>query len=73
VAVRTHSSSFSVEDSLPLTIHLYVEDIDASYKKAVAAGAQATMPVSDMFGATGSGSSRTPSGTSGRSPPTRKT
>jgi len=33
----------------PVTIHLYVEDVDASYKKAVAAGAQVTMPVSDMF------------------------
>ena len=33
----------------PVTIHLYVEDVDSSYKKAVAAGATATMPVSDMF------------------------
>lgn len=32
-----------------VTIHLYVEDVDSSYKKAVAAGATATMPVSDMF------------------------
>lgn len=33
----------------PVTIHLYVEDVDASFKKAVAAGSTATMPVSDMF------------------------
>lgn len=33
----------------PVSIHLYVEDVDASYRKAVAAGATATMPVEDMF------------------------
>lgn len=33
----------------PVTIHLYVEDVDASVAKAVAAGAKATMPVADMF------------------------
>ena len=33
----------------PVTIHLYVEDCDAIYKRAVAAGATATMPPSDMF------------------------
>jgi len=30
-------------------IMLYVEDVDRIFKQAVAAGAQATMPVSDMF------------------------
>ncbi|MFI5018662.1 MAG: VOC family protein, partial [Dongiales bacterium] len=33
----------------PVTIHLYVEDCGAVYKRAVAAGATATMPPSDMF------------------------
>ena len=33
----------------PLTIHRYVEDVDVAFNKAVAAGAQAQMPVSDMF------------------------
>ncbi len=31
------------------TMHLYVEDADASYKRAVDAGATATMPPQDMF------------------------
>ena len=33
----------------PVTIHLYVEDVDATVAKAVIAGAKATMPVADMF------------------------
>lgn len=33
----------------PVTIHLYVEDVDATVAKAIAAGAQITMPVADMF------------------------
>jgi len=33
----------------PVTIHLYVEDVDAFVKRAVAAGAKVTMPVADMF------------------------
>jgi PhnB protein len=33
----------------PVTIHLYVTDVDASFKQAVDAGATATMPVTDMF------------------------
>jgi uncharacterized glyoxalase superfamily protein PhnB len=33
----------------PVTIHLYVQDVDAVYNRAVAAGATATMPVMDMF------------------------
>lgn len=28
---------------------LYVPDVDASFKRAVAAGAKSTMPVTDMF------------------------
>jgi uncharacterized glyoxalase superfamily protein PhnB len=33
----------------PVTLHLYVEDVDASVKRAVDAGAKLTMPVADMF------------------------
>lgn len=33
----------------PVTLHLYVEDVDAFVKHAVDAGAKLTMPVADMF------------------------
>ena len=33
----------------PVTIHLYVEDVDATVARAVKAGAKVTMPVADMF------------------------
>jgi uncharacterized glyoxalase superfamily protein PhnB len=33
----------------PVTIHLYVEDVDAFVARAVAAGAKITMPIADMF------------------------
>ena len=33
----------------PVTIHLYVENVDAVVAQAVAAGAKITMPVADMF------------------------
>jgi len=33
----------------PVTIHLYVADADATFARAVAAGATATMPPADMF------------------------
>lgn len=33
----------------PVTIHLYVQDVEAVVKQAVAAGAKVTMPVADMF------------------------
>ena len=33
----------------PVTIHLYVEDVDAVVARALAAGAKITMPVADMF------------------------
>jgi PhnB protein len=32
-----------------VTIHLYVDDVDATVERAVAAGAKVTMPVADMF------------------------
>lgn len=33
----------------PVTLHLYVEDVDATVARAVAAGAKITLPVEDMF------------------------
>ena len=33
-------------------LHLYVEDVDASFNKAVKAGAKVIRPVEDQFGAT---------------------
>ena len=33
----------------PVTIHMYVDDVDATVAQAVAAGAKITMPVDDMF------------------------
>ena len=33
----------------PVTIHLYVEQADAVFERAVAAGAKVKMPIADMF------------------------
>jgi len=33
----------------PVTLSLYVEDVDAAFNRAVKAGAKVTMPVADMF------------------------
>lgn len=33
----------------PVTIHLYVEDVDAAVAQTIAAGVRVTMPVDDMF------------------------
>jgi uncharacterized glyoxalase superfamily protein PhnB len=33
----------------PVTVHLYVDDVDAIVARAVEAGAKITMPVSDAF------------------------
>ncbi len=33
----------------PVTLHLQVEDVDAAWAKAVAAGAIVTMPLADQF------------------------
>jgi PhnB protein len=33
----------------PVTIHLYVEDVDSVFNAALAAGAQPIMPPADMF------------------------
>jgi uncharacterized glyoxalase superfamily protein PhnB len=36
-------------ETSPVTIHLYVEDVDKVYAQALAAGATSPMPVMDMF------------------------
>jgi uncharacterized glyoxalase superfamily protein PhnB len=33
----------------PVTIHLYVKDADATFNKAIGAGAKTVMPLDDMF------------------------
>ncbi|MDR5834058.1 VOC family protein [Caballeronia sp. LZ034LL] len=33
----------------PVTVHLYVTDVDATVRQAAEAGAKVTMPVADMF------------------------
>lgn len=33
----------------PVTLHLYVADVDAAYAQAIAAGGEARMPPQDMF------------------------
>ena len=33
----------------PVTVHMYVDDVDAVFAQAVAAGATPAMPVADMF------------------------
>jgi PhnB protein len=33
----------------PVTIHLYVEDVDATFARATAAGARVTRPLADQF------------------------
>ena len=38
----------ALKDS-PITVHLYVEDVDAVVEQAVAAGARVTMPIADTF------------------------
>lgn len=33
----------------PVTVHMYVEDVDAAFDRAIKAGARVRMPVADMF------------------------
>ncbi|HVH80881.1 MAG TPA: VOC family protein [Stellaceae bacterium] len=46
----------------PVTLHLYVEDVDALVARAVAAGARLTRPVENQFYGDRSGSFTDPSG-----------
>jgi uncharacterized glyoxalase superfamily protein PhnB len=62
-AIRIGDSPLMLVDEMPecgalgpkarggssVTIHLQVEDVDAVFERAVAAGAKVTMPVDDMF------------------------
>ncbi len=41
--------SVGPDRSSPVTIHLYVTDADATFAKAIEAGATVSMPVADMF------------------------
>jgi uncharacterized glyoxalase superfamily protein PhnB len=43
-----HSGPLTLKGT-PVTLHLYVKDVDASFAQAVAAGAKVIMPVADMF------------------------
>lgn len=45
---RCAASPLTLKGS-PVTIHLYVPDVDATMAQAVAAGAKVTMPATDMF------------------------
>lgn len=50
------------EGRWPLTLHLYVPDADAVFAQAVAAGCQATMPMTDQFWGDRYGHVKDPSG-----------
>jgi len=50
--VRQRLADYKVPESIggsPVTMHLYVEDVDATFARAVAAGAKAVRPVADQF------------------------
>ena len=57
----------------PVSIMLYVEDVDRVAEKLTAAGAKMRRPVQDMFYGDRSGASRTRSGTIGTSRPMSRT
>ena len=57
----------------PMGLHIYIENVDAAFDRAVKAGAQVEMPVSDQFWATAMASSKIPSATTGRLLLTSKT
>ena len=46
---RCGSISPSTLKGTPVTLHLYVKDVDQAFKQAVAAGAKEIMPPADMF------------------------
>jgi uncharacterized glyoxalase superfamily protein PhnB len=43
------SSAPQSPGNTPLSLHLYVPDVDSTFNRAVSAGAQVKMPVTDMF------------------------
>jgi PhnB protein len=46
----------------PISLYLYVQDADAAFKQAIAAGATPVMPVADMFWGDRAGSLKDPFG-----------
>jgi PhnB protein len=46
----------------PITLFVYVPDVDAAFQQAIAAGGTATMPVADMFWGDRAGSIQDPFG-----------
>ena len=76
--IKIGDSMVMVSDAMmnPATnssIHLYVQDADAAWARATAAGAKVVMPIADMFWGDRYGVLTTSGATGGRSPPTRKT
>jgi uncharacterized glyoxalase superfamily protein PhnB len=45
----SHGKSAETLGGSPISMYLYVTDVDAVFKKALAAGAAVRMPVQDMF------------------------
>lgn len=58
----SHSAPPPAGGPVPVTIHLYVEDVDAGFARAIAAGATSVMPVKDQFYGDRSGMVRDPFG-----------
>ncbi len=42
-------ASCGVSERRPVSLHLYVDDVDTTFKTALAAGAKEAMPLADMF------------------------
>ena len=59
--------------SPPVQLMIYVEDVDETFKRALAAGAKETQPIKNQFYGDRSGTLTTRSGTCGRLRPTSKT
>lgn len=57
-----HCPSAETMGNSPIGMFLYVTDVDAAFKKAIAAGATEAMPVSDMFWGDRAGSVKDPFG-----------
>ena len=57
---------------LPVSMHLYVEDVDSSVERAVAAGRNSSVRLRISFTTTALAGSRTRSAIAGSSQPTRK-
>ena len=48
-AVPDHAKTASMLGGSRVSLHLYVEDVDAAWKQAVEAGAKVRMPLENMF------------------------